>query len=323
MTLLSAYLILTAAQGSKAAVWTEQLFTGGVSVSAPKKMVSNPQKVDDPGMSKIEYWQCLTDNCVLLLCVSTLKNPSKSETSALFSASTAGFSSGKDVAITGMKDLLAQGWPGIAVTVRQPEGFIGVSRTFRMKEFLVQTCGFYAMDLKRPPEVDKFLDSLRFPTEGETKVAGPVLTRFPLGTSGLTALFPREPENHESQVGKGAAQGPMYVYSSDYGMRSFQVAYRDVPFAKPPSDEEMDIARVAIAEDIIASFRGKKTAQKDEKIGNDQGLSVAFAIGNEATGTVLVYMHGNRMVTLVEMGPRTYADPKTVDLFLHSVEWKQ
>jgi len=323
MILFAAHLILIAAQGSNAPVWTEQTFTGGIKVSAPKRMTSNPQKVDDPGMSKVEYWQCVSENCVLLLSVSTLKNPAKSETSALFSASTAGFSAGKDVAITGMKDLLVQGWPGIAVTVRQPDGIIGVTRTFRSKEFLIQGCGFYAMDIKRPPEVDKFLDSFRFPTDGEAKAAGPAMTRFPLGTSGLTALFPREPENHESQVGKGASQGPMYVYSSDYGMRSFQVAYRDVPFPKPPTHEEMDVARVAIAEDIIASFRGKKVSQKDDKIGTDQGLLVDFAIGNEATGTVLVYMRGNRMVTLVIMGPRAYVDSKTVDLFIHSVEWKQ
>jgi len=321
MTLFAAYVLLATSQGSKTPPWVDQTLSG-VKVSCQKIFKPGAQQVKDPAMSKVEFWQAQTQECVFVVGVSTIKNPEKTHTSALMSGTAAGFSEGEGTTITGMKDLVLQGWPGIAITVRQSYDVVGAGRIYRCGNQVVQVCGFYPSNFPRPAAIDKFLDSLRLPSDGDLKVAGPVLTRFPLGDSGLTALFPREPDHIEREVGKGTAKGPMHLYSSDYAIRSFQVAYRDIPFTKPPTSDELDTALVMIADEIVSGLQGKKTKSKDETVGEDPALSVDFNAEGGAVGKVLVYMHGNRMIALIVFSPRAYSDPATIDTFLHSVQIK-
>ncbi len=320
MSLLAAFLTITFSQ-QKTPAWTEQVLRGGVKISSPKKLLKKDQKVDDPGLANTEYWAALLDDCVLVVGISDVKAPDKTSTSELFSGAVAGSAAAKDSAIIGEKDLLLQGWPGIAVTVRDADGSVSASRIYRVGNLFVQLAAFYDAGEKRPASADQFLASLKFASDGEQKTAGPVLTRFPLGDSGMSALFPRAPEKTQKDIGKGAAKGPMYVFSSDHAVRSLQVAYRDLPVTTQPTDEEADAARVAIAEEVVASFHGKKTSQKDETVGSDQGLRVNFDVMKVATGTILVYLHGTRVVTLVEIGPKAYVDDATVDTFMHSVQF--
>lgn len=320
--LLTASYLFLAAQKDVAVNWKTQTFAEGVSLEVPIPLNKSPKAFKDPGMTTVELWAGLDGVTSYLVTVGHLRDPEKTKTPQLFSASAAGLISGGKGTLIGQRDLLLQGWPGLATTVRGDDGLSLAGRTFRTKDCFVQIGVTFLTAAGRPPAADRFLNSLKLPGEGDLKEPGPVLSRYPLGESGLSAIFPSPPELKETPMGKGAKTATLFAYSADYALRTFSVAYLDIPTTEKHTDDEADKARYDLTDEIVAGFGGKKGKQMDENIGEEQGLLTEFTVQNDEKGRVLVYLLGARVVIVLEIAPRGYEVPKSIEAFLHSVQVK-
>lgn len=321
MLLTASYLLLAAQSGSPAA-WKTQTFTEGVSVEAPVTLLKSTDKVVDPGMKSFEVWSGSKGLTTFIVSVTRLRDPENVPTGNLFLGCAQGVLPDDHTKVIGLKDLVHRGWPGMALTVRSEDGISLVTRTFRTPEFMIQVCASFFAHV-RPPEIDRFLNSFRLSSEGDLKEPGAVLTRYPLGDSGITALFPSVPIAHDRTIGKGAKTSTMHSFAAMYALRIFGVAYVDLPIeAKPTTDNELDKARYDITELILDDMKGKKGKQSDDKVGEDQGLLTEYTTGPDQKGRLLVFIRESRAVVLAEFAHRLYDAPKTIDAFLHSVEIK-
>ncbi len=319
--LLTVSYLLLAAQKDVAANWKTQTFSEGVSLEVPVTLKKSSKAIKDAGMTTLELWNAVEGVTSYLITVGRLRDPEKTKTPNLFSASAAGLISGARGTLVGQRDILLQGWPGLATTVRMDDGLTLVARTFRTKDCVVQLGVTFFTARGRPAKIDRFLNSLKLPGEGDLKEPGATLTRYPLGESGLSALFPGPPQLTETPMGKGAKTATLFAYSADYALRTFSVAYLDIPTTEEShSDDELDKARYDLTEEILAGLEGKKGKQTNEKIGEGQGLLTEFTVHNDEKGRILVYFLGARVVILFEMAPRGYEVPKSIEAFLHSVQ---
>jgi len=318
--LLAASYLLLAAQKGVAAKWQTQTFSEGVSLEVPALLKRNLETVKDPDMTTIDLWVGVEGQSAYVVSIGHLREPEKAETSHLFSVNVGGMIRAEASKLVGQRDLVIQGWQGLATTFRTSDGITCAARTLRIKNCLIQIMGTFDAKTGRPPQVDRFLNSLKLPDQGDLKEPGAILTRYPLGESGLSALFPTAPQLKETLMGKGTKTVPMFAYSAEYALRTFTVAYLDFPIETKPTDEELDKARYDFTELILTGSKGKKGKQTDEMVGDAPGLLTEYAIGDIAKGRVLVYFQGTRVVFVCEVAPRGYDAPKTIETFFHSVQ---
>jgi hypothetical protein len=319
VNLLLLALAVTARGMPQPGAFQVQTLAPGIKVTAPVKLKVDPKPDVVPSMSSIANWMGDGPDANFVVEICTLKDPTKLDTSEVFSATLAQFSEPDGVKIVGVRDILLNGWPGYAASLSSPSGLTMACRVFRVNERLVLMSAAYAGD-QRPTSVDKFLNSLKIDDIGTQTVPGPDLKRFPLGKSGMTALFPRTPEVTESKIGAGASRGTMFVYASDYALRSFEVAYRDMPDGTLSSDL-LGETRKYVSTDTLRSLHGKQVDQKEAPIGDETGLWTDFTLPEGSKGIVLAYFHAKKMIMVVEFAPHGYDDPTTVNAFLRSIQF--
>lgn len=323
MLFISFLLTFCAIQGLKNPVWNTQAFDEGLSVSTPVPLVDTKYTNSDPKFSSVKVYGGSTASYALGVSVGRMKDISASQTSVQFSSAAKYLSTTPGAVVVGVRDVLLQGYPGQAITVSQNGGATFVARNYRFGGMFASLFGFYRSPGSRPPEIDRFLDSLHFSTTGPLTMAGPELTRYPLGDSGLSALFPRQPDHKDALIGTGSEAGTIHAYTSDYGLRSFMAGYGELP-STPAKSSVTDVVSKArqVTDALLAIVHGKVEKQRTEQIGSDQGLYTQFVYHEQARGSVLVYVHSTRIIIVIEYAPKVYEDSKTVEAFLHSVEPK-
>jgi|GEM_PF-5970845 len=304
-----------------------QTLTPGLTVSCPATLKTTPvEKVDDPGMTNFRVWKGVSGFSSYVVSIDDIKEPDKMETSEVLSGAMGGMlasaeNNGREAKIVGVRDVLLQGWPGLAATVRTSDGLAFSGRYFRTKDHFIQIGCAYPWDAK-PAAVDPFLSSLKLDTTGTKQKPGPELNRFDMGDSGLTALFPRKPETHTGKVGKGDTQVPIYTFASDYGLRSFEVAYSDVSPKASTDDASNKTYCKYITDDTLKSLDGTAGKQTDIQLNGSPALRTEFTIGDDGKGVMVASVKDRRAIMLVEFAPTTYDDPATAETFLNSLQPK-
>jgi hypothetical protein len=305
--------------------WTEQVFPEGVRISAPIVLAKKPMQNTDPAMSSCDCWQGRSGHTAFVFGISKMKDPAKVTTVSVLTGSSAGFVSSDKIVVFEEKYLLEQGWQGVGLGMHQAAGMTMITRSFRISNALVTALCVYPTAEPQPPDVLRYLDSLRLPTGGTETVAGPTFTRYPLGDSGITALFLSPPNYMESKVGRNGSQSMMHRYASGYCLREFAVAYIDIPdsvMAHLTPENSFNLES-SITEEALQSLHAKQTKQLDDHIGKDIGLRTEFTIDSDAKGRILVFLHQTRIVCILQVGPSASEDAKQIDLLFHSVEFKQ
>jgi hypothetical protein len=320
LVLLAASYLLLAAQKGVAAKWQTQTFSEGVSLEVPIVLKKTSQALDDPRLKSFDLWVGIDGQTSYLISISRYREPQKIGTPSLFSASVAGLMDGVKGKMVGQRDLVLQGWPGLATTLRSADGLTMAVRTFRTQDLVIQFGGMFLTARGRPPKLDRFLNSLKLPEQGELKEPGAALTRYPLGESGLSALFPEAPQMEEIAMGNRTKTVPMFAYKAEYARRAFSVAYLDIPSDKEPSDAELDKGRYDFTELILSLFKAKKGKQADKTVGDIQGLFTEYTIADEAEGRIFICFLGTRVVVLSDMAPCGYDAPKTIETFFKSLQ---
>jgi len=317
---LTPLLALCAIQGQAPVDWTEQTLTGGITLSAPVKLALSSSKPQGPDLSRSDLWMGSKANCVFIVSIAEMKDPAKLSTPTALSGVATGIFQKPGMVILGDKDLVLQGWPGIAVTGVSSTGGAAATRIFRCGDLVVTVGVSFPVSGPRPPEVDRFLDSLHLPITGALTNTGTEMKRFPLGNSGISVLMPGEPTLHDVPISTAAGQQTLHGYLSQYGMRSYLVGYIDMP--KSPTDADLQQARDIVAGQFVKPLQGKITAPKDFVSGPDHGFSFEFTTEGRLKGKFLVYLHKSQIIYVLEMAPRAYDYAKQVDRFLLSVEFK-
>jgi len=136
------------------------------------------------------------------------------------------------------------------------------------------------------------------------------MTRYPLGPSGLTALFPGVPELRDMTVGAGANAGTVHSYNAPYGLREYIAAYRDLASAAPKN------MLSGLTDEILGSLKATTLRQR----GDRGGVSTEFTMPGDKKGKMRVYSRGSRVLMLISFGPTPYKDAGTVEAFLKSIK---
>jgi hypothetical protein len=324
MIALTPLLALLFFQTKSLPIWTEQTFGIGYRVIAPVKLKMDKDTAKAKSHTTEGTWLGDSEACVYS--VTYFEYPDAEKPAGLdnlrsFVDSMLGEGKGQ---VIGARDILLQGWSGLAFTHKTDDGSTLASHVLSDGTRLVCVACGYDTSKPRPPEVDKFLDSLQMPKSGPALKIGIPLTRFPLDDSGISAIFPSAPEKSVSQVGVGSSRGPMPLYTSSFLFQVFRVACRDLPssVAENLDSDTKDKMFEKIRDDALKNFQIKKSTQKDFKVGKDIGIRVDFTTTDGFTCSLAIYVSGARFFMLFTLQPTFYSTPSTIDDFLHSIEIK-
>jgi len=324
MLLLNFCALLIAGQKKSAPIWTAQAFEGRATISAPVKLAKfDTASVRVGEGEEVDVWIAKSEANAYQVTMLKARDTSKWKSAVLLN----GFASGlikEGSKLIGERDLLRQGWLGLAMTLQEQAGATIVQRAFFCGDVLIGAAFSYPTSQQRPPESDRFLDSLRIATNGLHKQAGVELTRFELGGSGISALFPRKPTKYEGALDQSANPQKFFRYSADFAFRSFLVFYRDTTAAGAATitGEQRKQIYAAATQEIVRAFEAKEGKKRECSVGKDAGIRTELSMGGDMKGTVVVFLHGIHLLSVVEFGPTAYDAPSTVESFLASVQFK-
>lgn len=303
--------------GSRAPKAEEQEFAYGVFASAPVALIGDGElEARSRAFSESFGWSAKGERCAYLLRVALLGDASSA--AEIFGDSILGLLDAEGSEILVEEDVLLQGWPGIKASVSRPGGLMASTRIYVTDRLFVQATCIFPRSSAKSVDRDPFLDSVRLPIDGPLKSPGATLSRYPIGDTKVTVLLPSKPEFSE---GNGF---PRYV--ADYALRSFQVSVERLPegilaLGKRPLDVDAKLRHLA-ASAILDGHKARHRYERETKVGTDIASITKFTMGDGMRGTLLVLIHGDHEVALIEHSIRAYIAHETVEAFLHSVEFE-
>jgi len=306
--------------------WTEQTLSEGIKVSAPVtiKRLDFSQAAPVKGPGHIDMWRGLSDESTYQFSTFFPKSDYKGSDSDMLSQFVEGMFKSAPGHIEGVRNILVQGWRGVALTYVTDKGITAATHAILLPRKIVSLAASYVSGQKRPDGVDRFLDSLKFPTDGTEKTAEPPLSRFSVGESGLSALFPSVPVLSDTIVNGKNVNPTGHTYSAKYCLRTFSVTYSNLPANAPDiSSAQANEVYSSLLDEMLGELKGKQTKQRDIGFGSDVGLYREFVSAeNEVMGSIAVVLHRRQIVILLEAAPKGYPDPASIDAFYKSLEFK-
>ena len=291
--------------------WTTVQLAPSITISAPSNLAPSHETPQDPRVVRIDDWGGKIGNRSYIASVTTTKKISIGDANAILSATAIQGVSRPNSAFTKIRDITVSGWAGVAISVNDGSGMRILSRTYRVDQQIVTLALIAPESESKSPEVERYLGSLHVQAKGPTSVPGPELSRYPLGSSGLTAMFPHAPTNKDSRAPSGAI---LHSSISDFASRSFMATYQDLPKSGPK------LTTQSVTSSILIGFRASNVKSLEMKVGKESGLRSDFAIGTTTSGSLLVYRLGKRMISLLSVAPKVYQDGGTIKRFFGSVK---
>jgi hypothetical protein len=326
MPLLAAALLLSFAGGTpeissqrgKVATWKPSSIGSGIRVDFPVPPERQTVEDEDLGI-KVDAWQAVHQGKILFSAVhqvipSRLTGPpdewlAESQNSAL-----------EGDTLTAQKDILINGWPGLAFRARTAGGGIILGHAVVVKERLV------ILRVQGPSSsvdapANRFFTSLRLPSSlgrGSQVTAGPLWQRHSLSASRISAEFPTPPGDILT------AEGIKRVATARYGNRVFNVFYDQHPAATPGESMSPGQAIDALKrtnEEAVASFGGQKPQSRliDTPDGKRWRTTFVNAEGTYFGQSDTFSLHG-RTIRLMAVVPLCLAKSPELDRFFSSVK---
>jgi len=322
MLILVPCFVTCALQGNSPSAWIKQTFLDRVTVSAPEKLA----KLDlgDPpenAGATLDLWIGKIGNCAFEVSAQVVKDPKRLKSALDLSEFVEGMVKPQS-RIVAERDILVQGWQGLAITFELKNGYTMVARAVYCGDAVIAATCIYPSNEARPSSIDRFLDSLTFRKAGDQIQAGAPLFRYNLGDSEISALFPSKPTPYDAPLSHLPNAQIMHRFSSEYSLRVFVVIYRDRPGTGSISDKDRSSLYSAATNEVLDSLDAKAGNQHEFKVGADIGVRTEFKAAGHANGESVVFLHGRHLVTLIEFGPEVYEARLTIDSFLRSVEFK-
>jgi len=310
--------------GAQGVAWTRQTLVSGISVSCPEQLKVIDAKNPFADKFSVQVWGANHGATQYVISVGQFKDPGKVETTEFYGDSVEGFlrpimNSGNPVVIPALRNELLDGWPGFSITFQTGERQFRTYRVFRTTDRFVEIGAEYKGD-STSGGVDPYLDSLQMSDAGPSKSAEPELKRFPLGKSPISVLLTREPKVETVDVGVKGSPRILYTFEADYLLRLLQVTYLDIPDSTSLSEADQRILREGFTSQALQAYTPTKQKSVDSPVGKDVGMWTSFE-SSQMSGDVVVFIHGNRIIRLMQVAPPAYKDPATVHAFLHSVEF--
>jgi len=314
-----AFVLTAQATGQK---WLDQTFLNGVTFSTPvalkKYDLSKSKKA--PGVETMEIWTGTDKGTTYFM--ETFKPPmgSKDNTATILSGFLSGLQESHKGDIDGEKNLLLQGWPGVAVTTVGPTGLTIATRCYFVNGWVLESSCAFATALPRPASCDQFLNSVHLPKDGTMKATGPVLYRYPLGDSGISVVLPSEPEESDFTAHAWGTSVKTRNYGSEYCYRIFVAGYFSLPAStKDPSASDVSEFYKKIADEATGEMGATKVSDKEISVGDDKALLREVSMPHGMGGSMEFVYHKRQCVMMMIFGPKAYKDPDTVNGFLNSI----
>lgn len=317
MVLYGVSLILFAATQSRTD-WVEQSFDGGFKTSAPVVLQKAPQGIADPGVARADMWQASSGGIDYLVMTSDLKDPESITTAEAFTGIVTGLFKRPGVTIQGQRDLLLQGCPGLAMKGGRKGGKVASLHLFRSGDSIATFVAAYPAAESAPDVVVRFFASVKLPKKGTLTEPGPEMTRYPLGDSGISAMFPTKPEAHDIPLAtiNGEPQ-TLHGYVANYAFRAYIVGY--IANAQKLDDAALKVAKGIMSDGFVKAHHGKLLGSKDLVVGSDKGFVCEFTDDHEQRSRIWVYLHGSKLVYVFLTTPAVFDNAKAGDSFLNSV----
>lgn len=302
--------------------WKPYTLPGGMQVElpSPPKVAEEQTKALENG-GRIWYSMHQGTNAVVVAWIPLPKND-KTPADEVLANMVAGNLAGADAQLTGQKDIVRQGWPGLEAELKLESGF-ALSQVFVTPEAMFQV-GVFGPTMKAiEPPARKAFASIRLPKpEGTMTKPGPRFESVSLGTSGVTLEMPGKPKEEKMPLGKAGELG-VNRFTVNYGNRSYIAAYVDVPDEQLNSLTPDNTERLLqeMNADVVRSLKGQDAKSSKGEISGASTLRTTFVIGGgQGRGRVETLLHGTRLLTFMTLVPTPLADAVEVRRFFSSVQ---
>jgi hypothetical protein len=248
----------------------------------------------------------------------------KSPPDALLAQCVAGIIAGGKGQITGERDILLGGWPGVELQYRQENGAQGQLRAYVVKDEIVNLVVTHPLGSTEPPGVSKYFGSLKLPNDiekGPLSQPGPTLEKFDLESSGFSAKVPRGAKFAVTKIGEGVAAVNMHRFAIAYLNRIYMGIVFDPPSgASKDLDADTTGKPAQAVNATIAGFLHQAiltNTSKDTPSGKD--WIADFDAGHGLIGHLETYIRNNHTYTLLAVVPGPMLQSDEVQGFFSSV----
>ncbi|HVT11593.1 MAG TPA: hypothetical protein VHE55_04955 [Fimbriimonadaceae bacterium] len=253
-------LILLATQ-AKSDPWKTAFLPGGYSIQAPGPVKSMDKLTEMPPGTR--GWMVLADAIYTVALDATVDLKEAPADQIL--AANVNEAVGKTGTLTGEKDLILNGWPGIEAEFVSDDAFHG-----RVRAYVVGSTVFMAgvqWEKDEPAaNVTRFLGSMMTPDKagrGPLKHAGPDFAEYKLEGTALTVRLPGKPEKSEYQIGTPDHPNKGIRFEADYGNRIFSCIYSDIPKDADEAGQVLADHEEEVRQQLNDEFMGAVPAAKE------------------------------------------------------------
>ena len=295
---------------------------GGFSVALP----SQPDLQTGPNIpAGYRAWSATDGTSPYVFSLTEVKaEDAKAAPDALLAQCVAGIlSSGKGL-ITGERDILFDGWPGVEIRYRQAANLEGRLQAFVVKNHIVNLVVTHPLGSAEPDSATRFFSSVKLPSDvekGALTQPGPELAKFDLDGSGFSAKVPKGVRSGPIKIGDGPTAVEMHRFATAYLNRVYMGVVIDPPAnASKDLDNDTTGKPAQAVNASIASLFGQtvtKTDSKDTSLGKD--WTADFELGHALVGHLETYIRNNHTYSLLAIVPASLMQSDEVKGFFESV----
>ncbi len=279
---------------------------GGFSVALPSEPISQTAPNLPEGFRS---WSALMDATSYVFSLNPIRTADQSAPpDALLAQCVSGILSSREAFITGERDLLLDGWPGVEIRYRIAPNTDGRLRAFVVKNQILNLVVTHPLGSVEPDGATKFFGSAALPSDvekGTLSQPGPTIEKFDLESSGFTARVPKGVRSATQKIGEGAAAVNMHRFATAFLNRVYMGVVIDPP-AGASIDLDGDVTgkpAQAVNASIASLFGQKitKTGAKETTLGKD--WTADFDLGHALTGHLETYIRNNHTYSLLAIVP--------------------
>ncbi|MFI5386309.1 MAG: hypothetical protein ACHQ50_09335 [Fimbriimonadales bacterium] len=308
--------------------WKTIVLPGGYSVDAPCELVEVSKGLGEETMpAGCRMWLGLDSGAAYTVLVGKMSPEETAKTAPDRVLSNVVFGmleSRVKGEIRAQRDILFNGWPGIEVEVVGNPSLRAKTRTFVIRDTILQLAAIWKEPGFAPAGLSRFLDSMLIPKSagrGPQQSAGPSFTICSLPEGKISVRLPSKPERTVHTFGSQDHPGTMIRFEADYGNRMYICAYFDLPDEAMAdlADHERDLLQT-VNGNAIEAAKGKGQHDVTYDFEKHTVLSSTAKLAGGGLARVDSFVRDNRVYLLMVEAPEPLMQTDEVKLFFSSIK---
>lgn len=295
--------------------------TPGFRVSLPGK----PVAAHDPtGSAKV--WTVSTNlGLVYVVGMFPIENKAKTPSDQVLFNMAAGYLHGSKGTLTGIQDIVQDGWPGLEIRFKIPDqNAAGWLRNYLIGDTGYQVCVLSTFKGGDMPGARSVFDSVKLPKPvGPLKQAGPTLAPYAFPKIPVSVLLPGTPKVDEQTIKDNPYGLVIHRAVANYAGRTYVYAYGELPAeaVEHLTAESMPAFLEKANLDVTQSFKAKNVKSHSYKVGENTFFSTEFASPDGAMfGRVDSIVFDGRLYSFLALVPLPMKASSEVSRFYGSIK---